>query len=174
MATINQWADSPFPLMHTPNYESDNVSRLYYCFVSSDWTELIKDHIQLTHDEITLAASWMALLHNGLIRGLNTIYLQAPHVQPEDYASFIEYSLQWVRTVNSHHDGEEQCLFPDIEKAIGPAGKGIMDKNREQHGKSRLVRVEDREVFTLSRLTINPFLKPTLAYSAAVSILRNA
>lgn len=35
-----------------------------------------------------MAASWMAILHNGLRRGLNTIYLQAPHVQPGDYDDF--------------------------------------------------------------------------------------
>ena len=37
----------------------------------------------------------MALAHNGIIRGLNSIYLQAPHVKPEDKPDFVGYALTW-------------------------------------------------------------------------------
>jgi hemerythrin-like domain-containing protein len=77
----------------------------------------------------------MAVMHNGLIRGLNTIYLQAPHVQPSDLPDFIAYCLLWSETLNSHHHGEEINLFPAIEEAAAPDGKGIMDENLKQHGK---------------------------------------
>jgi hypothetical protein len=77
----------------------------------------------------------MAVLHNGLIRGLNTLYLQAPHVQPQDYADFIAYCLLWSETVNSHHHGEETNLFPAIEEAAGPEGKWLMGENLKQHDK---------------------------------------
>jgi hypothetical protein len=77
----------------------------------------------------------MAILHNGLRRGLNTIYLQAPHVQPGDYADFIAYCLLWSPTVTLHHHSNEINPFPAIEEAAGPDGKGVMDENLKQHGK---------------------------------------
>ncbi len=76
----------------------------------------------------------MTLLYNGIIRALNSIYLQAPYVLLNDHNDFIAYCQCWVRMVNSYHRGEEVALFPDIEKALGAVGKGIMDINLKQHG----------------------------------------
>ncbi len=73
----------------------------------------------------------MALLHNIIIRGLNSIYLQAPHVAPGDQYAFCQYILLWHRLVHSHHSGEEEMLFPAIEAAAGE--QGLMEDNVAQH-----------------------------------------
>ena len=73
----------------------------------------------------------MALAHNVFIRGLNSIYLQAPHITPSDASSFISYSLCLYESLNAHHEMEENVLFPAIEQKTGE--KGIMDVDIEQH-----------------------------------------
>jgi hypothetical protein len=73
----------------------------------------------------------MAVLHNGLIRGLNSIYLQAPHLSPSDHADFILYCQGWSGILHAHHHGEETTIFPDIEAKSGVAG--IMEVNVSQH-----------------------------------------
>lgn len=73
----------------------------------------------------------MALVHNMLIRGLNSIYLQAPHIQPKDEASFLNYILAWYAILHTHHEGEEADFFPTVEKMSG--AEGIMATNVEQH-----------------------------------------
>lgn len=76
----------------------------------------------------------MCLLHNAIIRGFNTIYLQAPHIQEADKADFIGYSLTWFRFVKSHHDDEELNLFPKMEEVLGD--KTIWTETHEEHGMS--------------------------------------
>ncbi len=78
-------------------------------------------------------ASEMAIVHNMLIRGLNSIYLQAPHIQPADTKPFARYILGWSQGLHSHHDGEETMFFPAVEKMTGV--QGVMDGNIEQHKK---------------------------------------
>ena len=78
----------------------------------------------------------MALLHNAVLRGFNTVYLQAPHVKPEDYTHFIGYSLAWYKLVKSHHDDEEAELFPKVESVLNE--KGIWDETILEHGKQGL------------------------------------
>ncbi|KAL1848571.1 hypothetical protein Plec18167_002193 [Paecilomyces lecythidis] len=73
----------------------------------------------------------MALLHNAILRGFNSIYLQAAHVKQTDYADFIGYSLTWYTFVKKHHDDEEKGLFPKVEEAVGQ--KGVLDKAFEEH-----------------------------------------
>ena len=75
----------------------------------------------------------MALSHNSLIRGFNSIYQQAPRLSPSDHKDFICYCLAWHNCVEKHHHYEETLFFPAIEKATGV--KGIMDGEVEQHGK---------------------------------------
>ncbi|KAG5980856.1 hypothetical protein E4U43_006686 [Claviceps pusilla] len=60
----------------------------------------------------------MALLHNALIRGFNSIYVQAPLVQTDDVDDFIGYALTWHKFLVSHHDDEEGKLFPDMEGVL--------------------------------------------------------
>src|ERR1700743_361893 len=73
----------------------------------------------------------MAVVHNVLIRGFNSVYLQAPNVKPSDYKDFIGYSFAWWESLQAHHDGEEEFFFLEVERQAGE--KGIMDANRAQH-----------------------------------------
>ncbi|KAG6009139.1 hypothetical protein E4U21_003208 [Claviceps maximensis] len=88
------WADFPIKLVGTP------------------WARTQKD------DLLTTAATHMALLHNALIRGFNSIYVQAPLVQTDDVDDFIGYALTWHKFLVSHHDDEEEKLFPDMEGVL--------------------------------------------------------
>ncbi|KAF2089649.1 hypothetical protein K490DRAFT_72358 [Saccharata proteae CBS 121410] len=109
MSTGDVWADGPCPLITTPQYatKKDDI-----------WTK---------------GATHMALLHNAILRGFNSIYLQAPHVTRDDYADFIGYSLAWYKFVKSHHDDEELELFPKVEDVLG--ARGIWDQTHEEHSK---------------------------------------
>lgn len=73
----------------------------------------------------------MALVHNMIIRGLNSIYLQAPQVPSTNTASFLSYCSAWHDLLHVHHSGEEADFFPFVEEATGK--KGLMDANVEQH-----------------------------------------
>lgn len=76
----------------------------------------------------------MALVHNVIIRGYNSIYLQAPRVKGSDTVDFLHYCEAWYILMIGHHDSEESILFPGIEKATGV--KGIMDDDIHEHGRS--------------------------------------
>ena len=87
----------------------------------------------------------MALVHNVIIRGLNSIYLQARGVAPFKIKSvtpdnqpavqlrddFVEYCTIWAEFLHAHHHGEEEFLFPEVERIIGVPG--IMEPNVNQH-----------------------------------------
>ena len=106
---VQPWADQPFSLIHTSKVTKVTGS---------------KDAIYISDG--------MAAIHNMIIRGLNSIYLQAPYVnKEEDIQDLLQYSLFWEIFVHDHHDGEETVFFPEVEKVTGV--KGIMDRNIEQH-----------------------------------------
>ena len=81
----------------------------------------------------------MALVHNCLIRGLNAIILQAPHIPPstsptyceQDVKDLLYYVLSWTKIIDQHHHTEETVLFPDIEKFAGKPG--LMQHPTDQH-----------------------------------------
>lgn len=81
----------------------------------------------------------MAHSHNCLLRGLNTIVLQAPYVPSSDSPAYsaqdvqdlLFYVASWVKTVNWHHHTEETCMFPEIEALTGVPG--IMEGPMHQH-----------------------------------------
>ena len=76
----------------------------------------------------------MALAHNGIIRGMNSMYLQATNIPREDLDTirdFLTYCQCWSESMHHHHDAEEQDFFPDIEQIT--AIQGIMERNVEQH-----------------------------------------
>ncbi|KAK9311348.1 hypothetical protein V1524DRAFT_411806 [Lipomyces starkeyi] len=73
----------------------------------------------------------MALVHNIIIRGRNSVYLQAPKLKNADVPDFLNYCQAWYWFVVGHHDSEEAVLFPTIEKATGV--KGIMDEDVKEH-----------------------------------------
>jgi hypothetical protein len=105
------YADHPFPLIPTPTSLK---------LAKGEKTDIFDD-----------LASEMALVHNIMIRGLNAIYLQAPHMRPSNAKPFCRFAVRWNTVLNLHHAGEEEDLFPDIEEMAGE--KGIMDTNVEQH-----------------------------------------
>ena len=74
----------------------------------------------------------MTHVHNTLIRGLNSIYLQAPHVSSSaDIRDLLFFCAAWVKMVEHHHDTEETTLFPAIEEFTKTPG--FMEGNKEQH-----------------------------------------
>lgn len=80
-------------------------------------------------------AEEMIIIHNILLRGINAVYLQCENVAkrgtPRDVDDFVNYAIQWYRTVERHHQEEETHVFPEIEKIVG--APGIMTPNVEQH-----------------------------------------
>ncbi|KAF1985214.1 hypothetical protein K402DRAFT_357706 [Aulographum hederae CBS 113979] len=106
----SQWADQPYSLISTTAFSKDTSHAAYY------------------------VATQMALAHNGIIRGLNSIYLQAPHIPLSDPATirdFLAYCQCWCESMHHHHDAEEQDFFPSIEQITEI--KGLMERNVEQH-----------------------------------------
>lgn len=76
----------------------------------------------------------MSLAHNGIIRGLNSIYLQALNLPAGNETvarDFLIYCQCWSESMHHHHDAEEAIFFPDIERITRV--KGIMENNVEQH-----------------------------------------
>ncbi|KAI1818752.1 hypothetical protein GGS20DRAFT_581145 [Poronia punctata] len=113
------WADEPFKLIEIPALKIKN------------------DHYAIE------AASEMANAHNVLIRGLNAIIQQGPHISStstsssssyssKDVKDFLAYVHIWIETVHHHHSVEETFLFPEIEKVSG-GKKGMMDEAKGQH-----------------------------------------
>ncbi|TDZ32123.1 hypothetical protein CTRI78_v011794 [Colletotrichum trifolii] len=75
----------------------------------------------------------MTIIHNLIIRIMNSVYLQCINVEksPPDVQDFVSYAVEWGRMVEEHHRTEETEVFPEIEKVTGT--KGIMDDNVAQH-----------------------------------------
>jgi hemerythrin-like domain-containing protein len=91
------------------------------------------DNLQTSHSA-SYVATQMSLAHNGIIRGLNSIYLQAPNLPPQDKSTardFLTYCQCWSESMHHHHDAEEKAFFPDIEAISGV--EGLMETNVEQH-----------------------------------------
>jgi len=74
----------------------------------------------------------MTNVHNIIIRGLNSVYLQAPHVAAHDYKSFIGYSLGWHRVTDHHHYSEEEYFFKGLHEKIGSE---VMLASQAEHRK---------------------------------------
>ncbi|KAI5378639.1 hypothetical protein J4E82_002525 [Alternaria postmessia] len=79
----------------------------------------------------TTGATHMAHIHNAILRGYNTIYLQAPHVREVDKTAFVGYAQTWYRFIKSHHDDEEAELFPKVEDML--RSKDIWKETHEEH-----------------------------------------
>ena len=79
------------------------------------------------------SASTMCVVHNALLRGLNSIVIQAPNIQAADYKDFIGYSFCWYSAIHEHHTSEEDQFFPEIEASVGE--KSLLDGNIQQHSK---------------------------------------
>lgn len=96
------FANTPFDLIETPVYAQRKAAGKVF-LTESLRAEYITNHgaIQKANDQYAEAASIMVLVHNVIIRGLNSIYKQAPHVKPEDYADFIAYATCWYEFTDS-------------------------------------------------------------------------
>lgn len=77
----------------------------------------------------------MIVIHNIAIRSINAIYLQSINVgksgSPKDVADFVDYCATWETFLHSHHDEEEEYVFPEIERLSGVPD--LMQGNVEQH-----------------------------------------
>lgn len=104
------WADAPMKLVATPLNDTGRT------------------------DLFSTGASHMALLHNAIFRGFNSIYLQAPHVADPDKPDFVGYCLTWFKFVKSHHDDEEETLFTKVEDLLGD--KTVFEETHKEHGTS--------------------------------------
>ncbi|KAH6709126.1 hypothetical protein DL95DRAFT_435627 [Leptodontidium sp. 2 PMI_412] len=104
------WADAPFNLIPTPG-RGEEVSKLPVPV----WI-----------------AREMTCAHNGILRGLNSIYQQSTHVtKPQDIKDLLKYTEFWCDWIREHHDAEEEFYFPEVERLTGM--KGLMAANVAQH-----------------------------------------
>lgn len=85
-------------------------------------------------DTFTTGATHMALLHNSILRGFNSIYNQIPYIQEDDKSDFVGYSLTWYKFVKSHHDDEEANLFSKIEDLL--QDRSVFAESYKEHGMS--------------------------------------
>ncbi|KAF1808091.1 hypothetical protein P152DRAFT_406137 [Eremomyces bilateralis CBS 781.70] len=92
------WVEGPVPLVHTPIYETKK------------------------NNTFTTGASHMALMHNAVFRGFNSIYNQALSVPAAQHANFIGYASAWTKLVISHAEAEERDLFPHVEAEMKKPG----------------------------------------------------
>ena len=76
----------------------------------------------------------MAHIHNAILRGYNSIYLQAAHIKEEDKSAFIGYALTWYKFVKSHHDDEEAELFPKVAEVLHTTDAELWDATHKEHG----------------------------------------
>ncbi|KAL1843827.1 hypothetical protein VTJ49DRAFT_7178 [Mycothermus thermophilus] len=107
VAPSNPWADGPLKLITTPQFQTKKT------------------------DIFTTGSTHMALLHNSILRGYNSIYHQAPLVADQDKADFVGYCLAWFKFVKSHHDDEEANLFTKIEDLL--KDKTIFEETHKEH-----------------------------------------
>lgn len=74
----------------------------------------------------------MALIHNILLRGLNSIYNQALNISfSEDVTDFMIFCDAWSCTMHSHHKTEEEVYFPMLEEQC--TKKGVASRNHDEH-----------------------------------------
>ncbi|QKX57112.1 uncharacterized protein TRUGW13939_04220 [Talaromyces rugulosus] len=75
----------------------------------------------------------MALVHNLVLRGLNAAYNQCLSVTPGTQAAqdFLIFNQCVFEMLKSHHDMEEEELFPRLEKALNQPG--AMANNVAEH-----------------------------------------
>ncbi|PVI03114.1 hypothetical protein DM02DRAFT_612477 [Periconia macrospinosa] len=107
-------ADAPFPLIETPIHAQKGLP-----------------DAQKTPHSYAQGASIMTLVHNVIIRGLNSIYLQAPHVSKQDRADFISYATCWYEFTSNHFRNEAESIIPTVEAKCGE--KGVLDQDLKEH-----------------------------------------
>lgn len=73
----------------------------------------------------------MAFAHNAMLRGLNSLYLQADLSDPKDISDFLFFLRSWAGWVSHHHVLEEERMFPQFEKAMKQPN--FLQGNVEEH-----------------------------------------
>ncbi|KAL7933076.1 hypothetical protein V8C35DRAFT_304868 [Trichoderma chlorosporum] len=104
-----KWADGPLELIETPSAKRQ-----------------IDDH------PAHYIANEMAFAHNAILRGINSIYLQAPYIPKADATDFLFFVSAWASWVQDHHILEETRMFPGFERIPG-INPGQLSHNIEQH-----------------------------------------
>ncbi|KAI1846193.1 hypothetical protein JX265_010570 [Neoarthrinium moseri] len=93
------WADGPLPLLETPSLTLD-----------------------ITHPVLHVANE-VCQGHNAALRGLNAIFLQAPHVSAaNDVADLLFLTKSWAGWVLGQHVQRQTRLFPQFEETLGKPG----------------------------------------------------
>ncbi|KAI1756076.1 hypothetical protein F4782DRAFT_319782 [Xylaria castorea] len=105
---VKPWANQPWPLIETPSRTQ-----------------------QITHPALHIANE-IAHIHNAMLRGLNAIYLQAPHVQQaQDISDLSFLTRSWSTWLLDHHDLKEGTMLPGFEATLGvPAGTLTVPRSR--------------------------------------------
>ncbi|KAI1758640.1 hypothetical protein GGR53DRAFT_524519 [Hypoxylon sp. FL1150] len=74
----------------------------------------------------------MACPHNVMIRYLNAIYLQGPHIRAEQQQPFLYlFTELWYKSVEQLHRIEDNIFLPIVEEMTGE--EGIMQVDTERH-----------------------------------------
>lgn len=73
----------------------------------------------------------MALVHNAMIRGFNSIHHQAPLVEEKYREDFVNYAKVWAKFVMSHHHDEEDNLFAAVSEILDD--KTIWVETQKEH-----------------------------------------
>ncbi|KAJ4299182.1 hypothetical protein N0V90_004426 [Kalmusia sp. IMI 367209] len=110
-----QWADQPYALLPLPGQPGQPTS---------------------TDKDVLAMAIEMAHVHNAILRGMNSIYLQCEQIhEPSDVKDFVTYIKTWGDMVHHHHSMEETIAFPEWEKIVKEAGalESVTSTNVEQH-----------------------------------------
>ncbi|KAI1495071.1 hypothetical protein F5X96DRAFT_690830 [Biscogniauxia mediterranea] len=95
-AARKPWVDGPWPLIETPSKTQS-----------------------VTHPSLHIANE-IAHIHNAMLRGLNAVYLQAPHVrQPADIADLMFLAHAWSAWVLDHHTLKQTAMLPAFESVLG-------------------------------------------------------
>ncbi|KIO34542.1 hypothetical protein M407DRAFT_16517 [Tulasnella calospora MUT 4182] len=105
------------------NTAAEQEVEMYYCIPipDGDWRDIFDTQ-----------AIKMALLHNAIIRGFNSLLYYSGKVQPgtKQLNSFLRYGLENCRFIHHHHDNEETMYFPFLESKMG---EGRMSSNVRGH-----------------------------------------
>lgn len=110
-STKKPWADTPFKLI--PHYETLGYKT--------------GETILPIHS----LAMEMIIVHNMLLRGINSIYLQSLSVPTNLQPDFANFALTWGESIEEHHHTEETLLFPVYAKITNEPA--IMGAEIAQH-----------------------------------------
>ncbi|KAF2188482.1 hypothetical protein K469DRAFT_748294 [Zopfia rhizophila CBS 207.26] len=110
MAPSAPWVDGPWTLLETPSATKD-----------------ISDH------PAHYIANEMAFAHNAMLRGLNALYLQAPHIPVADASDFLFFTASWAAWVMHHHTIEESSMFPFFESVSGVTPDALQHNISQHH-----------------------------------------